>query len=127
MATVLVVDDEPHLLMLYRQELSYLGYEVVEASSGAEALAVLQERPVDIVVLDIAMPGMDGIETLRRILALNNQTPVILNTAYSSYQDDFMTWAAVKYVVKSSDVRELADKIAEVLRDRGITPPEPPE
>jgi two-component system response regulator (stage 0 sporulation protein F) len=125
MATVLVVDDEPHLLMLYRQELSYQGYEVLSAESGAAALAVLQEQPVDIVVLDIAMPGMDGIETLRRILAVSNQTPVILNTAYGSYRDDFMTWAAVKYVVKSSDVGELAQKIAEVLKDRGITPPEP--
>jgi DNA-binding response OmpR family regulator len=125
MATVLVVDDEPHLLMLYRQELTYQGYEVLEAESGAAALAVLQDHPVDIVVLDIAMPGMDGIETLRRILAVSNQTPVILNTAYGSYRDDFMTWAAVEYVVKSSDVGELARKIAAVLKDRGITPPEP--
>jgi len=125
MARVLVVDDEPHLLLLYRQELEYLGYEVLEASSGAEALEILQEHSVDIVVLDIAMPGMDGIETMRRILALNNQTPVILNTAYGSYREDFLTWPAARYVVKSSNLQELVDKIAEVLRDRGITPPEP--
>lgn len=126
MPRVLVVDDEEHLCMLYEQELHYAGYEVVTASSGPEALVALEQQDIDVVVLDIAMPGMDGIEALRKILAVNNRMPVILNTAYASYQDDFMTWAAEDYVVKSSDVSELSQRIAEVLRRRGIKPPEPP-
>lgn len=126
MPRVLVVDDEEHLCMLYEQELHYAGYEVVMASSGPEALVALEQHDIDVVVLDIAMPGMDGIEALRKILAVNNRMPVILNTAYASYQDDFMTWAAEDYVVKSSDVSELSQRIAEVLRRRGIKPPEPP-
>ena len=118
MPTVLVVDDEAYLCELYKQELSGVGYEVIAALSGAEALTVLGQQQVDVVVLDIAMPGMDGVEMLRRILAINNRLPVILNTAYTSYQDDFMTWAAESYVVKSADLSELLARLEEALRKR---------
>jgi len=124
---VLIVDDEAHLRDLYEQEFEYYGYDVVAAQSGQEAIAALEQHDVDVVVLDIAMPGMDGIEALARILAVNNELPVILNTGYASYKDDFMTWAAEAYVTKSSDVRELVDAVAEALKNRGIEPPEPPK
>jgi DNA-binding NarL/FixJ family response regulator len=73
------------------------------------------------------MPGTDGIETLSRILAIDNKIPVILNTAYSSYKDNFMTWAADAYVVKSSNLSALKQQIAEVLQKRGIEPAKPTE
>jgi len=73
----------------------------------------------DIVVLDIAMPGMDGIETLGRMLSRNNQLPIILHTAYATYKDNFMTWSADAYVVKSSDLTELKAEIERVLAKRG--------
>ena len=123
MPTVLVVEDEAALCALYQQELEDLGYDVVTASSGAAALAVVANQTVHVVVLDIAMPGMDGIEALTKILAVENCLPVILNTAYTSYQDDFMTWAAEAYVVKSGDLTELKQHIAQALIKRGITPP----
>ena len=63
----------------------------------------------------------DGIEALGKILAKNNQIPVILNTAYASYKDNFMSWSADAYVIKSSDMRELKDKISEILANRGKT------
>lgn len=66
-------------------------------------------------VLDIAMPGMDGIEALGRILGQDNTLPVILNTAYSSYKDNFMSWSADAYVVKSSDLTELKAEIRKAL------------
>jgi two-component SAPR family response regulator len=69
---------------------------------------------------------MDGIETLGKILDHDNQMPVILNTAYSSYKDDFMTWAADAYVIKSHDTNELHKAIAEVLTKRGIAVPAAP-
>jgi CheY-like chemotaxis protein len=70
------------------------------------------------VVLDIAMPGMDGIEALGRLLARNNQLPVILHTAYATYKDNFMTWSADAYVVKSQDLGELKSEIQRVLAKR---------
>jgi DNA-binding response OmpR family regulator len=124
--TLLVVDDEVRLRELYAQELEYMGYEVVSVQGGPDALAAVKKRDIDVVVLDIAMPGMDGIETLAKILAVDNQLPVILCTGYASYQDDFMTWAAEAYVVKSSDLTELVARIEEALLKHGITPPPRP-
>ena len=61
------------------------------------------------------MPGMDGLEALPRILGIKEGLPVIMNTAYSQYQDSFMSWAADAYVVKSSDLTELKEKIKELV------------
>lgn len=124
---VLVIEDNEPTRILYSEELSYAGYEVLTAKTGQEGLDILQQQPVDLVVLDIAMPGMDGVEALGKILSINKQLPVILNTAYSSYKDDFMTWAAEAYVVKSSDLTELLTEVAKALKSRGIEPPPLPE
>ena len=115
MPRVLLVEDEKNQQLLYEQELSEDGYEVMVASDGREALAKLREHRPDVVVLDISMPGMDGIETLGKILSVDNTIPVILYTAYANYQDNFMTWSADAYVVKSSDLSELKAKIKDVL------------
>jgi CheY-like chemotaxis protein len=123
---VLIIEDSERHRLLYAEELTSLGYEVVAVRTGNEGLEELQKRSVDVVVLDVAMPGMDGVEALGKILNINNELPVILNTAYSSYKDDFMTWAAEAYVVKSGDLDELLEAIAGALRKRGITPPVPP-
>ena len=69
-------------------------------------------------VLDIRMPGPDGIETMGRMLSRDNRLPVILNTAYSSYKESFLSWSADAYVVKSSDLTELKAKIREVFAAR---------
>jgi len=66
-------------------------------------------------VLDIAMPGMNGVETMAKMLDMDRQLPIILHTAYPSYKDDFMTWAAEAYVIKSSDLSELKEQIAKAL------------
>lgn len=124
---VLIIEDSEKHRLLYAEELGFLGYEVVTARNAPEGLQLLQEQPVQVVVLDIAMPGMDGVETLGKILNHDNELPVILNTAYSSYKDDFMTWAAEAYVVKSSDLTDLRRALATALKKRGFTPPEEPE
>ena len=115
MTKVLVVDDDEHQRLLYQEELELEGYKVLLAAGGQEALTIVADQPVDVVVLDIAMPGMDGLETLGKILDINRQLPVILNTAYSSYKDDFMTWAAEAYVTKSSDLTNLKQQIKEAV------------
>jgi DNA-binding response OmpR family regulator len=119
MSLILVVEDDRNQRTLYSRELTEDGYEVVMAADGKEALRVFGERTPDVVVLDIQMPNMDGIETLGRLLSADRKIPVILHTAYSSYKTNFMTWSADAYVVKSSDLSELKAKIREVLAGSG--------
>ena len=116
--TILVVDDERNIRLLYEKELREEGYEVLLASDAREALSLLDRTPPDLVVLDIKMPGMDGIEALGQILARNNSIPVILNSAYSSYKDSFLSWSADAYVIKSSDLGELKARIRSLLAAR---------
>ncbi len=115
MKTILIVEDDKNQRLLYEQELKHDGYEVVTASDGKDALEKVQKQLPDVVVMDINMPKMDGIEAMGRILSKNKAIPVIINTAYSNYKDSFMSWMADAYVVKSSDLSELKDKIKEVL------------
>lgn len=122
MAKLLVVDDDANLGLLYEQELAEDGHKVALATSGRQALDYLKENRPDLIVLDISMPGMDGIEALGKILAKDKTMPVILNTAYANYKDNFMTWSADAYVVKSGDLAELRAKIKEVLKSRGKEP-----
>ena len=119
MPTLLICEDDDHQRLLYEEELRDEGYDVVVAHSGQEAIEMAQRIAPDLVILDIAMPGMDGIETLGQLLSKNNQLPVILHTAYATYKDNFMTWSADAYVVKSGDLSELKAKIKEVLKSRG--------
>ncbi len=118
MEKVLCVDDDPSLLSLYQLDLSDEGYEVILARDGKEALMKIEEESRDLVVLDICMSLMDGIETLSAMLTQKRQIPVILNTAYPQYQENFMTWGAEAYVLKSSDLTELKQKIREALDKR---------
>jgi DNA-binding response OmpR family regulator len=118
MAKVLIVDDEPHLRLLYETELRRAGYETMTASNAAQGLEFVDTMRPDLVILDIRMAGMDGIEALQRILERNNSIPVVLNTAFSSYRDNYLTWAADAYVTKSSDVTELLETVKNILDGR---------
>lgn len=113
--TILVVDDERPILLLYEQELREEGYHVVVADNARTAVERLEEIRPDLVVLDIRMPGMDGLEALAQILDRDDKPAVIINSAYSSYKDNFMSWAADAYVVKSSDVSELKTTIKKLI------------
>src|SRR4030042_3175017 len=116
MKTILVVDDEESIRDLLKEELTEEGYWVHTAGSAKEALDRVERLPLDLVILDIRMPGMDGLEALPRILGLKEGLKVILNTAYSHYQESFMSWSADAYIVKSSDLTELKEKIKELLK-----------
>ncbi len=118
MKKILCVDDDPGLLQLYHDELSEECYHVILARNGKEALRKFESEKFDVVVMDIRMPQMNGIETLTAILGKDRQASVILNTSYPQYRDNFMTWGAEAYVVKSSDFAELKRKTREVLDRR---------
>lgn len=115
MKTILVVDDDDAIRGLLEEELTEMGYRVLTVNNARDALKMVESEPLDLVVLDIRMPGMDGLETLPRMLGLKEHLKVILNTAYSIYKESFMSWAADAYVVKSSDLAELKDKIQELI------------
>uniref|UniRef100_A0A7V6A589 Response regulator n=1 Tax=Desulfobacca acetoxidans TaxID=60893 RepID=A0A7V6A589_9BACT len=115
MKRILVVDDDDAIRLLIEMELQDEGYEVLSASNAKDALKLVETEPLDLVILDIRMPGMDGLEALPRILGLREGLKVILNTAYSQYQESFMSWAADAYIIKSADLAELKNKVKELL------------
>ena len=118
MKKILCVDDDPSLLCLYQVELSDEGYEVILAQDGKQAMEKFEEEKPQAIIMDIRMPAMDGIETMNAILGRDRQIPVILNTAFPEYKQNYMTWGAEAYIIKSSDLSELKQKIREVLEKR---------
>ena len=112
---ILVVDDDEHILRLYKDELSEEGYEVVLAANGKEALELFHKEDPDLVTLDIRLPDIDGIQLLRQMKEKKPRLPIIMSTAYD-YRDDFSIWASEAYIVKSSDLNELKATIKMLLR-----------
>jgi len=115
---ILCVDDDPSLLNLYHEELTEEGYKVMVAKNGKDAVTRFSREKPNLVILDIRMPEMDGITALNAILGKNRQVPIIINTAFPQYRENFMTWGADAYVVKSSDLSELKQTIRQVLERR---------
>jgi two-component system response regulator (stage 0 sporulation protein F) len=113
---ILVVEDEENLRLLYEEELNAEGYDVVTAGNGKEALRQVEKVRPDLVVLDIVMPVMDGMEALGQIVGKKRNIPVIIHTSYPGYREDFMSWAADAYVAKSSDLRELKETVRDLLK-----------
>lgn len=111
MKKILLVDDEEGIQMLYREELEEDGYEVISAFTGEEGLKKFKEESPDLVILDIQMPGMNGIETLRQMKMANPKLPVILSSAYNEYKQDLGAWASDAYVVKSSNINDLKEAV----------------
>ncbi|HSV97928.1 MAG TPA: response regulator [Spirochaetota bacterium] len=118
MRKILVVEDEQHQRELYTMELQDEGYEVDQAANGREAVDKVKANKYDLVVLDIRMPEMDGIEALGKILSRDKKIPIIIYTAYSNYKSNFMTWTADAYITKSSNLDELKGKIQEILTSK---------
>ena len=112
---ILIVDDERDIRLLYSAELEDEGYEVDSAGTGEEAAQLLENRSYDLIVLDIQMKGESGLQILQKIVQQRSEMPVILNTAFSCYKEDFSSWLADAYVVKSSDLTELKEEIKRLL------------
>ena len=111
---VLVVDDEPEVRHFLRDFLSLRGYEVVLAATGLDALTALEGEKPDLVLLDVAMPVMDGLETLNRIVAVDPVVRVIMITANAdiSLTSKLLALGAVDYIPKPFDLDYLEQAVS---------------
>jgi len=116
MAKILLVEDEENVALLYVQALQEEGHTVICARDGRAAIHLAQSECPDLVIMDINLPErMDGLESMSRILGENKDIPVIINTGYSEYKDNFMSWAAEAYVLKSADLDPLLNAVRSTL------------
>ena len=115
MKKILVVDDEENIRELYKEEFEEMGFAVVTVPDGVQALAKMGADKFDLVTLDMRMPDMDGIETLRKMKEKDGTIPIIICTAYEEYKQDFGSWSSDAYVVKSADLTQLRDTVKKLL------------
>lgn len=117
MKTVLVVDDEPQIVQLVRDYLEHGGFAVVTARDGAAALEVARTRKPDLVVLDLGLPGLDGLD-VTRALRRDGELPIIMLTARDDESDKLvgLELGADDYVVKPFSPKELVARVRAVLR-----------
>jgi len=119
-AHVLVVDDDRSITEVLRRALAYEGYSVEVARRGDEALRKVLERQPDLIVLDIMLPGFDGLEVCRRLRAGGNQVPILMLTAKDSIPDRVagLDTGADDYLVKPMELDELLARVRALLRRR---------
>jgi len=112
---ILVVDDEKDLCWLFTERLRREGFEVVAAGSGREALALVKRAPPDLIILDLRLPEMDGLETLRRIRERGATAKVVVLTAYGTVQHarEAMALGAREFLGKPFDLDRLLRIVAE--------------
>jgi DNA-binding response OmpR family regulator len=118
MQRILVIDDDPAVTSLLKRGLAYEGFAVDTAASGTAGLTLARERAPDLVILDIMMPGMDGLEVLRRLRAGDTRLPVLLLTARDASSDQVQGLAsgADDYVVKPFTFDVLVARVRALLR-----------
>jgi DNA-binding response OmpR family regulator len=125
MQTILVVDDEPKIVQLARDYLEHAGFAVLTAGDGTAAVQAVRTRHPDLVVLDLGLPGIDGLEVMRQVRATAS-TPIVLLTARDTELDKLLglELGADDYVTKPFSPRELVARVRAVLRrsDRAAAP-----
>src|SRR5699024_7524108 len=117
-ATLLVVDDEPNIRELLSTSLRFAGFDVVSAANGAEALRLAEQTDVDLLVLDVMLPDMDGFTVTRRLRQIGMNAPVVFLTARDDTSDKItgLTVGGDDYVTKPFSLEEVVARIRAVLR-----------
>lgn len=125
MTRILIVDDEPHIVSLVSRAVHAEGYEAVGADDGPEALEIALAGEVDLIVLDVGLPTMDGFDVLRELRGSGDTTPVIMLTARSGTSDTIegLDAGASDYVPKPFAVAELMARVRSRLRDSAASAP----
>jgi DNA-binding response OmpR family regulator len=126
MQRVLVIDDDSAVTSLLKRGLSYEGFAVETAQSGAEGLAIARERPSDLVILDVMMPGLNGFEVLQRLRAADENLPVLMLTARDAPSDQVhgLESGADDYVIKPFTFEVLLARVHALLRRQRLEHPQ---
>jgi len=118
MKKILIVDDEENIRLLYQEELNQAGYTTYTAKNGDEAFSLFEKESPDLITIDIKMPGMSGIDLLKKIRAINREIPIIIVTAYGEYKQDFNVWASNAYLTKTADPTELVETVKKFFLEK---------
>ena len=119
MKRILLVDDDQNLSKVYTFFLTKRGYEVVTCKDAQEAMQfIVNGRSVDLFILDVELPDMSGLKLMEQIKSngLYAQIPIIINSGYEHYKENFTSWLANEYFVKQSDLSGLEDKVRSLLQ-----------
>jgi len=122
MNKILIVDDESAVCLLYQQELTFEGYEVITVGDCEGLMETIAQQRPDLIVLDIKIGKVNGLDILQYIRNTYYNLPIILCTAYPAFKYDLKSVAADYYVVKSPDLSELKHKIKKAMEGRGQVP-----
>ena len=123
--SLLIVDDEPNVRLVFRTALESSDYSVATAEDGETALRWLKASPADLVLLDLSMPGMDGMDVLKRLRDEGNNVPVVIITAHGSVPNavQAMKLGAIDFLAKPLTPEELRRVVADVLQRHAARPP----
>ena len=124
--TILIIDDDEYFVKLLSEELNDEGYKIKHAANGAEAILILKHLKPSLIILDIVMPVMDGMEVLGPIVRRYEDVPVILHSSYEDFRKDFKSWAADAYLIKSPDFKELKSEVRRLLHNGSRKKPSRP-
>jgi CheY-like chemotaxis protein len=117
---ILLIDDKVEFLKVLCERLKLRGYEVTAVGSGGEALRAVGQEPFDVIVLDLVMPVMDGVETLRRLRRLDPQSQIIVFSGYATSQevDQAMALGANDFLAKPADLDSLMERINRAIANK---------
>jgi len=120
MKTILVADDDKNIRELLETELGLEGYKVILADNGVEALRRIKDRTPDLLILDIKMPNMHGLEVLEALRKENIKLPVIICSGYEKMRDAYTIWASrvAGYLAKPIDLNSLKALVKKSLGDK---------
>ncbi len=118
MRKILIIDDQPGIRLLLNEVFKKEGYTPLLAANGMEALKIFEEELIDCVLLDMKIPGMNGLEILEHLKAKNKRIPVIMMTAYGEQEliDEAMKLGASNYFTKPFNIFEVLEEVNEILK-----------
>ena len=130
MSRILLIDDDPTLRRALRISLEKSGYEVLEAGEGYAGIAMFKARPADLVITDLIMPDMEGVETIQLLKKLNPHLPIIaISGGGRGMPDDYLrfahTFGAARSFIKPFEFSVLGEAIAALLNEKSPSPPPP--
>lgn len=122
MAKILVVDNDRSIAERTVRELEGEGYDVLTAVDANGAMRIFQSQHPDLVLLEICLPGMDGLEVMSHLQSIDRGVRVVLNSAHPHYRENFLSWSADAYIDKSDDLTELKRTLRDLLLTHSTNP-----